>query len=208
MRPAASTTLALVLTAALAGCHGSTTTAPPAAGGLTMHVAVAAAPTGGDVAIASIALHLAELTAVSDRSAVDGRAAATDVDLTLGGTTDLTLMSAPPGLYSAVDARLGSSADTGLDVQAVWHAARVHATLVSTPFDVGCATPVRLDPGKRARLDLLVDPSLWFAGLDLASATSDPDDAGIVISADDNRPLATALLANVMASFTLECAPQ
>ncbi|HWE29654.1 MAG TPA: hypothetical protein VHB97_16710 [Polyangia bacterium] len=197
----------LLTTLALTGCHAATTT-PPAAGGLTVHVAVAAAPTTGDVAIASVALHLAELHAVSDRSAVDPRAAASDVELALGDTTDLTLVSAPPGLYSAVDALLGSSADTGLDVQAVWHTARVHATLVSTPFDVGCATPVRLDPGQRARLDVMIDPAGWFAALDLASATSDPDDAGIVISPDDNRPLATALLANVMASFSLECAPE
>jgi hypothetical protein len=93
-------------------------------------------------------------------------------------------------------------------VQAVWHAARVHATLVSAPFDIRCATPVQLDPGHAARLTVQVDPSSWFAGVDLGSAASDPDDSGVVISSDDNQPLAAALLANVMASFTLDCAPQ
>jgi hypothetical protein len=198
--------LTLAVTVVLGGCH-ATTPAPPAAG-LGVHVALATAPTGSDVAIASVAMHLSALRAVSDRSAVDPRAAATDVDLELGDSVDLDLPSAPPGLYSAVDALLGSSADLGLDVQAVWHMARVHATLVSAPFDVGCATPVQLEPGHRARLSVQIDPALWFDALDLGNAASDPDDAGIVISADDNRPLATALLANVMASFTLDCAPE
>ncbi len=153
-------------------------------------------------------MHLSALHAVSDRSAVDPRAAANDVDLALGDAVDVALPSAPPGLYSAVDALLGSSADIGLDVQAVWHTARVHATLYSAPFDVGCAAPVAVDPGHRARLDVQIDPTVWFSGLDLGSATSDPDDAGIVISPDDNRPLAMVLLGNVITSFTLDCAPQ
>jgi hypothetical protein len=198
--------LLLTVAAALAGCHGSTT--PPPAGGLTLHVALAAPPIDGDVAIASVALHLSALRAVSDRSAVDPRAAASDVDLMLGDGIDLALPSAPPGLYSAVDARLGSSADTGLEVQAVWNMARIHAAITTASFDVACATPVALDPGHRARLEVQIDPASWFDGLDLAGATSDPDDAGIVISADDNRPLQLALLANVTASFTLGCAPE
>jgi len=197
----------VVLTLALAGCHVATPPAPAAAG-LTMHVTLATPPTGGDVAVASIALRLDQLRAVSDRTASDARAAASDIELGLGDSTDVALPSAPPGLYSAVDALVGSSADTGLDVQAVWHAARVHATLVSPPFDVRCATPVQVDPGHAARLTVQIDPSGWFAGVDLGGAASDPDDAGIVISSDDNEPLADALLANVMASFSLDCAPQ
>jgi hypothetical protein len=197
----------VVLTLALAGCHAATTP-PLAGGGLTVHLALATAPTGGDVAIASVALHLDQLRAVSDRTASDARATSSDIDLALGDTDDVALPSAPPGLYSAVDALVGSSADAGLDVQAVWHAARVHATLVAPPFDVRCATPVMLDPGHAARLTLQIDPSGWFAGVDLGGAASDPDDAGIVISDDDNQPLADALLANVMASFTLDCAPE
>lgn len=193
----------VALTLALAGCHAST--AAPAAGGLTLHVALATASTASDVAVASVALHLIGLRAVSDRTSSDPRATSSDIDLALGDTKDVSLPTAPPGLYSAVDAVLGSDADTGLDVQAVWHTARVHATLVSTPFDVGCADPVRLDPGHAARLDMQIDPATWFDGLDLGSAASDPDDTGIVISADDNRPLATALMANVTASFTLDC---
>jgi hypothetical protein len=196
-----------VLTLALAGCHASTTTAP-ATGGLTLHVALATASTENDVAIASVAMHLVQLRAVSDRSAVDPRATAADIDLALGDTRDLALPTAPPGLYSAVDALLGSSADSGIDVQAVWHTARVHATLVSTPFDVRCETPVRVDPGLGARLAVQIDPTSWFSGIDLGSAASDPDDNGIVISSDDNPPMANAMLANVMASFTLDCAPQ
>ena len=203
MRLARSTILAALL---VAGCHGGTTTPPP--GGLTLHVELATAPTGSDVAIASAALHLSALRAVSDRSAVDPRAAAADVDLQLGDSVDVPLPSAPPGLYSAVDAILGSSADTGLELQAVWNMARVHAAITTAAFDVGCAAPVSLEPGKGARLDVRIDPARWFDGLDLAGATSDPDDAGIVITADDNRPMMMALLANVTASFTLDCAPE
>ncbi|MCA1665195.1 MAG: hypothetical protein LC659_13170 [Myxococcales bacterium] len=197
----------VVLTLALAGCHAATTP-PPAAGGLAMHIALLPPPPGGDVAIASVALHLDQLRAVSDRSASDARAAFRDIDLALGDSTDVALPSAPPGLYSAVDALVGSSANSGLDVQAVWHAARVHATLVSPPFDVRCATPVQLDPGGAARLTVQIDASGWFAGIDLGGAASDPDDAGIVISSDDNESLAAPLLANVMASFTLDCAAE
>jgi hypothetical protein len=196
----------VALLLALAGCH--TSTPPPAPAGLTLHVALATASTASDVAIASAAMHLVELRAVSDRTATDARATSSDIDLALGDAKDLALPSAPPGLYSAVDALVGSAADSGLDVQAVWHTARVHVTLVSAPFDVDCANPVRLDPGHAARMEVQIDPASWFDGLDLGNAASDPDDTGIVISADDNRDLAAAMLANVMASFTLDCAPQ
>src|SRR4051812_7332563 len=92
---------------ALAGCHASKP-APVTRGGLTIHVSVATAPTDSDVAIASVALHLSELRAVSDRNAVDARASASDIELALGDSQDLPLPSAPPGLYSAVDALVGS----------------------------------------------------------------------------------------------------
>jgi len=192
--------LTLVL---VAGCHAASSA--PAPSGLVVHVSLATAPTTSDVAIASIALRLASLTAVSDRSAGDARATASDVTLGLGDATDLTLPSAPPGLYSAVDTALGTPA--GIDVQAVWNAARVHATVASTPFDIGCPTPARLDPGQRVELTLRADPAGWFDGMDLGDAVGDIDDNGIVISSDDNRDLAQTLVANVIASFTLDCGP-
>jgi hypothetical protein len=194
------------LTLALTGCHASTPA--PAAGGLAVELSLADASGDGDVAVASIAMRLSTLTAVSDRSAVDSRAALSDVVLAMGDHADRALPQAPPGLYSAVDVRLGDGSDVGVDVQAVWHAARVHASLTSTAFDVRCADPVRLEPGQRARLSVRADPSSWFAGLDLGSSISDADDNGIIINADDNRPLAAALLANVIASFSLDCTPE
>jgi hypothetical protein len=199
--------LALAVLVAAGGCHGhGHGTQPPA--GLSVDVTLGAPTATGDVAIASVALHFGSVVAVSDRAADDARATLTDVDLSLGDSMPLTLPSAPPGLYSAVGARLGSSADFGLDVQGVWRTARVHATLTSAPFDVACATPVRLDPGGSAHLTLRADPTNWFDEVDLMSATSDADDNGIVISEDDNLPMARALLANVVASFTLDCAAQ
>jgi hypothetical protein len=195
----------LALLLATSGCHAATTAAP-AAGGLTMHVALATAPTDGDVAIASASLHFGELVAVSDRSAGDPRAAMSEIALELGDARDLALPSAPPGIYSAVDTRLGTSAVAGLDVQGVWNGVRLHATLRGAPFDVACATTAGLEPGRRVELTLRADPAGWFDGVDLASTSSDEDDDGIVITDEDNAPLARALLANVIASFTLDCA--
>ena len=195
--------VALVLALAAAGCHGASNA--PAPRGLVVHVSLATAPTASSVAIASVALNLPALTAVSDRSAADTRATSSDVALGLGDATDLPLPSAPPGLYSAVDTQLDSAAGIGLDVQAVWNAARVHATVASTPFDIACATPVRLDPGQQAQLTLHADPAGWFDGVDLTDAVGDVDDNGIVVSADDNEELAQTLVANVVASFTLDC---
>lgn len=196
---------AIVLLVA-AGCHSAVP--PAAAHGLDVEVALAAPTTVGDVALASVMMRIGQLVAVSDRAADDARATLTDVDLALGDSATLALPSAPPGLYSAVGARLGSATDIGLDLQGVWRTARVHATVTSAPFAVACATPVRLDAGQRARLTLRVDPTSWFANIDLTGATSDVDDAGIIISQDDNRPLAHALVANVVASFALDCAAE
>lgn len=187
------------------GCHGAD--APSLTGGLTVHLELMAPRQPATVAIASAAMHLGSITAVSDRDADAARATGRDVDLTLGTAADVTLGDAPPGLYSAVDAELGSASQLGLDVQGVWRAVRVHATVETVPFDVGCASPVRVDPGVPARLTLRADPADWFAGLDLGSAVGDVDDNGIVISDDDNRALLAAFEANLVASFQLDCAP-
>jgi hypothetical protein len=192
-----------LLVAALAGCHASRAT--PTAGGLTVHLALAMASTDSDVAIASVALRLGQLVAVSDRSDDDARAALGEVELGLGDTRDVTLPTAPPGIYSAVDAELGSANDDGLDIEAVWNSLRVHATLANAPFDVGCPTPASLDPGQRVALTFAADPASWFGGIDLGSAVSDADDDGIVIADDDNHEMDQALLANVLGSFTLDC---
>jgi hypothetical protein len=192
---------ALVL--ALAGCHAAS--APLAPGGLEVRVSLGTAPTDGDVAIASGTLRLGQLAAVSDRSAGDARASVQNLELGLGDSHGLTLSSAPPGIYSAVDAELGTSSDDGLTVEAVWNAVRVHVTLAATPFDVSCPSPARLDPGKRVALTLYADPASWFDGIDLSTAASDADDEGIVIGDDDNRPMAMAVRANVLASFLLDC---
>jgi len=192
-----------VVVLALAGCHGAS--APPAPGGLEVRVSLGTAPTDGDVAIASVTLRLGQLAAVSDRAAGDARATVSNLELGLGDTHQLTLSSAPPGIYSAVDAELGTSSDAGLTVQAVWNAVRVHVTLAATPFDVSCPSPARLDPGQRVALTLYGDPARWFDAIDLGAAVSDVDDEGIVISDDDNRALAVAVRDNVLASFQLDC---
>jgi len=192
------------LVVALAGCHASSPA--PAAGGLTVHLALAMASTDSDVAIASVTLRLGQLVAVSDRSDDDPRAALGELELGLGDTRDVTLPTAPPGLYSAVDAELGSATDDGLDVEGVWNSVRVHATLATAPFDVGCPTPASLAPGQHVALTFAADPASWFDGLDLSTAVSDADDDGIVIADDDNHPMDQLLLANVLASLTLDCA--
>lgn len=196
----------VLVTLLAAGCHGTGAT-PPLPSGIVLHVELMAPVQTTNVAVASAAMHLGSVTAVSDRDAAAGRAATRDIDLMLGAASDVALPDAPPGLYSAVDAELGSAGQLGLDVQGVWRTLRVHATVASVPFDVGCASPVRVDPGVAARLSLRADPADWFAGLDLSSATGDTDDNGIVLSEDDNRPLLQALIANLTRSFALDCAP-
>ena len=156
----------LALLFALSGCHAATTAAP-AAGGLVMHVALATAPTDGDVAIASASLHFGELVAVSDRSAADPRAAMSESRSSSAIPATSALPAAPPGIYSAVDTRLGTSAVAGLDVQGVWNGVRLHATLRGAPFDVACATTAGLEPGRRVELTLRADPAGWFDGVDL-----------------------------------------
>src|SRR3954471_1571759 len=107
-----------VVFAVAAGCHGSATV--PTAHGLDVELALAMPSAPGDVAVASIAMRFGRVVAVSDRAADDARATVSDNKLALGDSASLSLPSAPPGLYSAVGARLGSTADIGLDVQAVW----------------------------------------------------------------------------------------
>lgn len=199
----------LLLVALLAaGCHAGGGEPPPLPGGLILRLELPAPAQPGEVAIASAMLHFSKVTAVSDRAAADPRAAAVDVALALGGAAEVALPTAPPGLYAAVDAQLGGAGDLALDVQGVWRSERVHATAASLPFDVGCASPVRVAPGGQARLTLRADPTVWFAGIDLGRAARDADDAGIVVSDDDNPALLDAVAANVRASFALDCAPE
>ncbi len=192
-----------LLVVALAGCHASS--AAPATGGLTVRLALATAPIDSDVAIASVALRLGQMVAVSDRSDDDPRAALGELELGLGDTSDVTLPTAPPGIYSAVDAELGSATEDGLAIEAVWNSVAVHASLATAPFDVGCPSPTELDPGQRVALTFSADPASWFDGLDLSTAVSDADDDGIVLADDDNHAMDQVLLANVLASFTLDC---
>ena len=193
-----------LLVVALAGCHASS--AAPAAGGLTVHLTLATASIDSDVAIASVALRLGQMVAVSDRSDDDPRAVLGELELGLGDTRDVTLPTAPPAIYSAVDAELGSATEDGLTVEAVWNSVAVHASLPTAPFDVGCRSPAELAPGRRVALTFSADPTSWFDGLDLSTAVTDTDDDGIVIGDDDNHPMDQALLANVLASFALDCA--
>ena len=195
-----------ILVLALGGCHAASHPSTPSGGGLTMQVALATASTDSDVAIASVALQLGQIVAVSDRSAGDARATLSNLTLGLGDTRELAMPVAPPGIYSAVDVRLGTPSEEGIGVEAVWSAVRVHVTLAGVPFDVGCPSPARLDPGAHVALTLRADPASWFDGIDLASVASDADDEGIVISDDDNREMAGMLRDNVLASFTLDCA--
>ena len=51
-------------------------------------------------------------------------------------------------------------------------------------------TTAGLEPGRRVELTLRADPAGWFDGVDLASTSSDEDDDGIVITDEDNAPLA------------------
>ena len=172
-----------------------------------MEVALATASTDSDVAIASVAMELGEIVAVSDRSAGDARA--TLFNLELGARRHpragacrwrRRASTAPSTCSSARRAKTPSS------VQAVWNAVRVHVTLGRRRSTSAVRARSRLDPGARVALTLRADPASWFDGIDLGAAASDADDEGIVISDDDNRPMAETLRGNVLASFALDCA--
>jgi hypothetical protein len=192
-----------------AGCQGSAVLPPvPAPPSLAMRLQFIAPPTPvGDLQIATAGLHLARVTAVCDRAAADPRASLSAVDLSMGASFDAPSSPAPPGLYSSVNAVLDDDAGVGVNIAGAWGGMALHVQVASSPFAIGCPSPVRLEPGQRVQLRLQVDPTHWFDGVDLSTALSDSDDDGIVLSAYDNRGLAAAVLANVIASFQLECAP-
>jgi hypothetical protein len=130
----------------------------------------------------------------------------TQIDLALGDEVDRSLAAAPPGLYSAVELTAGRGVAVGVDVTGVWRGQSVHGTVSGGPFDVGCATPIAVEPGTVALLSLSADASGWFTGIDLSLTKSDADDQGILLSDDDNVALAGLLLSNVGASLRLDCA--
>jgi hypothetical protein len=198
---------ALAVCLLAAGCHGSSgPAAPPSPPSLALELALAApAAAVGDLEIAAAGLHVQSLTAVSDRSADDARARLDDLEVAMGGSID-ALLSPPPGLYSRVNAVLDGADGIGVDLAGAWGGKSLHVQLAPGPFVVACASPARLDPGQRVQLRLRSDPGRWLDHVDLSQAVSDADDDGILISDDDNRPLAAAVRANVVASFTLDCA--
>jgi hypothetical protein len=173
---------------------------------LALHAELAALEPSSDISISAAHLHLTGVTAVSDRSSSDPRAQVAAIDLSAGDSLDEDLPAAPPGLYSAVELTIGDANAPGIDVQAVWQATAIHVTISGGAFDVGCASPVTVALGDRARLSLRGDPASWFAGVDLSGVESDADDNGIVIGDDDNAPQAAVFLSNVLASLTLDCA--
>ena len=197
--------LTLIFTLA-AGCHAAPAT--PTAPVLAVRLSFAAlSGTAGPVTVTTAILHLSWLTAVSDRTAVDARTRVDHIDLAIGDERVEALPQAPPGLYSTVNTQLDSADHVGVDVSGLYAGNSLHATLDGGPFDVSCPEAVRLDPGMHAELGLSVDLRSWFNGIDLQSVLSDMDDRGIVITDDDNSPLADALMKNVMGSFRLSCAP-
>jgi hypothetical protein len=194
----------LSLALALAACHSPP---PPQPAGVTVRIALPA-PTGpaNGVTISAAQLELVTVSAVSDRAVADPRATMTAVEVALGATVDRSLPSAPPGLYSAVELTAGQGLTVGADVAGYWMGQAVHGTVSSGPFDVGCATPIAVEPGTSALLSLGADTASWFAGIDLSLSKTDADDQGILLSDDDNVGLAAVLLSNVVSSFHLDCA--
>jgi hypothetical protein len=195
------------LVAFLVGCSSSTAPVPPPYG-LQLRVSLAPSlPALQDLSVASLRLHLGELTAVSDRSSNDPRARKDFVEIMFGESADVPLDTAPPGLYSAVSWNLGDADTDGIDMMGAVGAQKLHIELVGGPFDVRCPSPRSLAPNQRVRLTLTADATHWFDGVDLSSIKNDEDDQGIIINMEDNSPLAFEMLANVINSFQLECEP-
>jgi hypothetical protein len=192
-----------LLSSLLVGCGASQPAAPTA---LVLHAEFAAPSRSVPrLAVATAALHLVDVVAVSDRSSSDGRARVATLDLPMAGAADVELTRVAPALYSGLEFALGDADTPGIDVTGALDTQHLHATLSSSAVYVSCPTPLALAPAARVQLDLHVDPSGWFDGLDLASAMTDSDDNGILISSDDNAKLAERLLANALATFVLDC---
>lgn len=196
----------LALLVLVAGCHGSssapTPLAPPS---LTLQLSLAVpTPANDTLQIATAALHVRSLMAVSDRTAADPRASLADLDLSMGDRLTEPL-APPPGLYSSINLVLDGEAGIGIELAGAWNGEALHVQLSSGPFDVACATPARLDPGQRITLALRTDPGAWLSGVDLTQALTDEDDDGIVLADDDNHALGVRVLDNVLASFALDC---
>jgi hypothetical protein len=175
--------------------------------GLLLHVALGASLPGGEVSVASLKLHLTDVTAVSDRASDDPRARQSASDVSFGDTVDAILPSAPPGTYSAVSWTLGDPVQSGVDLSGALGGLSLHLQLSSGPLDVRCPDPQTMAPGQRVQLTLSADASGWFDGVDLSSAKNDNDDNGFIINMEDNSVLAFEILKNVIKSFQLKCEP-
>jgi hypothetical protein len=187
----------------LVGCGASPPASPTALG---LHAEFAAPSRAAPpLSVATAAIHLVDVVAVSDRSSSDGRARVATLDLPMAGATDVELSGVAPALYSGLAFALGDADTPGIDVAGALGTSHLHATLSSGAVYVSCTTPIALAPAARVHLSLRVDPSGWFDGLDLASASADTDDNGIIISSDDNAGLAERLLASALATFVLDC---
>jgi hypothetical protein len=195
---------ALALLVAIAGCS---TPAPPAPPALTIRFTFAPI-TGmaGMVTVTTANLHLADVAAICDAlPTTTTRTELGEIDLAIGDNLLQALPSPPPGLYSTLNISLDAADDVGIDVQGLYQGMPLHATVNAGPFDISCPQPVRLDPGTKGELDVSIDVSGWFDGIDWSTITSDMDDHGIVISEDDNSLAGATLTTNVTGSFDLTC---
>jgi hypothetical protein len=197
----------LVLLLFATGCDPMATSSAPY--GLSLKLAFdAPAQPVGEVSVSSATLHLTGLRAVSDRSSSDARAWLDRADLALGDQMSAELPEAPPGLYAGLDAQVGGGEDEGVDLQGIYKNVRVHVTISSVRFDVGCATPAMLERGHPVELTISTGLTRWFDGVDLSAVSADSDDNGIIISADDNADLAALISDNIARSFQLDCVRQ
>jgi hypothetical protein len=195
----------LALALLVAGCDAGPAAAPlPYA--LELQASLGAAlPAAPGVSFSTVRLHLAGLAGISDRGVSPRRANVDALDLGLGAMTAAPLPSAPPGLYSGLELAFGDAQTDGIALEGARNGVLVHVAITADAFTVLCATPQPLEPGRRVRLSLSADMSGWLDGVDLASASGDADDAGLLISMEDNAPLAQLVLRNAMNSVHLDC---
>ena len=196
----------LALAILLAGCSHDMGTSTPPPYGMDLRIAISSSlPALADLAISSLHLHLTQIAAVSDRSSNDPRARKDFADIDFGMSVDVPMPSAPPGTYSAVAWSLGDAMQSGIDLQGVVGKQPIHVQLDGGSYDARCVSPLPLAPGQRVRLTLSADATHWFDGVDLSGVQMDEDDKGIIITMEDNAPLAFEILNNAIKSFQVEC---
>jgi len=181
------------------GCGGSSATGTVP---VTLHAEISAPMLGrSPLVISSISLHFLDVTALVDSGngpRLDG------LDVSLDTPADATLGDLSRGWYSGVGLRLGNLNEFGITIDAHWRNKSLRVQAPGGAVALVCPTPVKAS-NRPLVLTVATNPSRWFDGVNLDTATDDGDDSGLTLSLDDNSDMAAQIVSNVIASLNARC---